>query len=69
MLIPPVCFTCGKPIGHLYQKYLDRVQEISEKKEKSEQTPEDIALNELRLKRYCCRRMFLCHKDFYNEIS
>ena len=68
MLIFPVCFTCGKPIGHLYEKYLNKITEISDQRqgsvEKYTETPEAIVLDELGLKRYCCRRMFLCHKDF-----
>ena len=73
MLIPPRCFTCGKPIGHLYDKYLNDVQAIHQEQEasgkKSDATPQKIVLDRIGFTRYCCRRMFLCHQDFYNEIS
>lgn len=29
MLIPPLCQTCGQPIGHLYQIYLETLQKLS----------------------------------------
>ncbi|MCS7098883.1 MAG: DNA-directed RNA polymerase subunit N [Sulfolobales archaeon] len=59
MIIPVRCFTCGKVIGHLWEEYARRVS----KGEK----PEDV-LNDLGIKRYCCRRMFLSHVDLIDEI-
>jgi len=46
-LFPIRCFTCGKVIGHLYEKY-----------EKKNDDAEKI-LDELNVVRMCCRRMFL----------
>ena len=51
MIFPVRCFTCGKCIGHLQNKY-DTIR-----KKKGNAT----ALDELNMKRYCCRRMFLTH--------
>lgn len=48
-LFPIRCFTCGKVIGHLYESY----------KEKIKNYPAEDILNELKLGRLCCRRMFL----------
>ena len=48
MIIPVRCFTCGKVIGNKYETYTRLLsQEVSEKD----------ALDQLELRRYCCRRM------------
>lgn len=59
MLIPIRCFTCGKPIAHLYNNYTFLV---------SEGLPVQEALDRIRLKRVCCRRMFLSHVDVGDKI-
>ena len=59
MLIPVRCFSCGKPIGHLWEEYKERVG----KGESAEKI-----LDKLGLERYCCRRMFLSHKDYIDEV-
>ncbi|MEM0065875.1 MAG: DNA-directed RNA polymerase subunit N [Sulfolobales archaeon] len=59
MIIPVRCFTCGKVIGHLWDEYVKRVA--------SGENPGKV-LDELGVKRYCCRRMFLSHVDLINEI-
>jgi len=59
MLIPVRCFSCGKPIGHLWEEYKERT-------EKGE-TPEKV-LDKLGVERYCCRRMFISHKDYIDEV-
>jgi len=58
MIIPIRCFTCGKPIGHLYKAYSERV--ISE-------DPKAV-LDDLGIERYCCRRMFLSHVNLIDEV-
>lgn len=60
MLIPVRCFSCGKPIGHLWEEYREKI-------EKGE-SPEKV-LDKLGLERYCCRRMFLSHKDYIDEVA
>lgn len=59
MIIPVRCFTCGKVIGHLWEEYARRVA--------SGENP-GKALDDLGVRRYCCRRMFLSHVDLINEI-
>ncbi len=50
MIIPVRCFSCGKVIGSKWEPYHDMITRgISEKE----------ALNNLGLKRYCCKRMLL----------
>jgi len=60
MIIPVRCFTCGKVIGNLYNTFLLLLIE----KDYSEQD----ALDVLKLKRYCCRRMLLTHVDLIDKL-
>jgi len=60
MIFPVRCFTCGKVIGHLWEEYKKRVE--------SGEDPEKV-LDELGVKRYCCRQIFLSHKDLLKEIA
>ncbi|PIN70086.1 DNA-directed RNA polymerase subunit N [Candidatus Woesearchaeota archaeon CG11_big_fil_rev_8_21_14_0_20_43_8] len=53
MIIPVRCFSCGKPIGHLWEEF----------KEKSKTKDRGEILDALDMKRYCCRAMFLGHVD------
>ncbi len=59
MIIPVRCFSCGKVIGENYEKFKERV----DKGEKA-----DKVLDELDIKRYCCRRMVFSHVDFMDEL-
>jgi len=59
MLFPVRCFTCGKLIGHLWEEYSRRV--------KAGEDPGKV-LDELGVKRYCCRRMFISHVDLVDQI-
>jgi len=54
MIIPIRCFSCGKPIGHLWEEFAERVAN-GEKRGK--------VMDDLELERYCCRSMFLGHVD------
>ena len=54
MIIPIRCFSCGKPIAHLWEQYKKRVAAGEEPKK---------ILDELGLERYCCRALFLGHID------
>lgn len=49
---PVRCFTCGSVIGDLYEEY-----------KKLAPSGADKALNQLGVKRYCCRRMFISHVE------
>ncbi|HUS49016.1 MAG TPA: DNA-directed RNA polymerase subunit N [Candidatus Paceibacterota bacterium] len=60
MIIPIRCFSCGKPIGHLYEQFKKRVE--------SGENPKKV-LDELGLERYCCRALFLGHVDLLPLIS
>ena len=54
MIIPIRCFSCNKPVAHLWEEYVDRVEKGEDKKE---------GLDKLGLERYCCRALFLGHVD------
>ena len=59
MIIPVRCFTCGKVIGNVWDKYLnllDSGKEIAE------------ALDILGMRRYCCRRMLISHVDLIEKL-
>ena len=75
MIIPVRCFTCGKVVGNKYNKFTDLLEEIESKKNKGELPEKDadktvhaIALDELGLDRYCCRRMILTHVDLISKL-
>ena len=72
MIIPMVCFTCGEPIAHLYETYLEYIGKINEEQEKNtnieEKSKEFIALSKLKIGNDCCRRMFICQHDMYNKL-
>jgi len=58
--IPIRCFTCGKPVGGLWEKYKERV-------EKGEQPGK--VLDDLGVERYCCRTLLLTHRDIIKKIA
>jgi DNA-directed RNA polymerase subunit N len=60
IIIPVRCFTCGKVVGHLWEEFKKR----TEKGEDSEKV-----LNDLGLKRYCCRQLFMGHVDLLREAA
>ncbi|KAA0155377.1 hypothetical protein FNF27_02145 [Cafeteria roenbergensis] len=63
MIIPVRCFTCGKVIGNKYEKYMRMLDDDEETGE-----PASRAMDELGLKRYCCRRMILTHVDLIDQL-
>lgn len=61
MMIPIRCMSCGKPVAHLWESFL----------EKTEQRTKDMkqTLDELGLERQCCRSVFLGHIDLIDDIA
>ncbi len=59
MIIPIRCFSCGRLIAHEFDEYVKRVA----KKE----NPEKV-MNDLGIRRYCCRRTIFSHVDLMGEI-
>jgi len=60
MIIPIRCFSCGKPIAHLWKKFKERTSAGEDPKK---------VLDELGLERYCCRAMFLGQTDLLELIN
>ncbi len=60
MIVPIRCFSCGKPIGQLWEEYKKRISEGENPKK---------VLDELGLERFCCRSIFLGQEDFIELIS
>jgi DNA-directed RNA polymerase subunit N (RpoN/RPB10) len=75
MIIPIKCFTCGMVLADKYRYYVEEVRKRKlEKnmdvdkvmyltKEFRQKTPEGDVMDELLLKRMCCRRHMLTHVD------
>lgn len=70
MNIEPIsCFTCGKILGNLWDVYASEV--IKNKTDNDsflniltlKQTAESKAFEKINVKRYCCKRMLLGHKN------
>jgi DNA-directed RNA polymerase subunit N len=59
MMIPVRCFSCGQVIGNKWEKFKERVDKGED--------PEKV-LDDLGVKRYCCRRMLVGHIDLIDEI-
>jgi DNA-directed RNA polymerase subunit N len=51
-MFPIRCFSCGGVISEVYEEYVSKLKE-----------GEDLsnALDDLGIKKYCCRRMFISH--------
>ena len=59
MMIPIRCYTCGKVIAHLYDQFLEGIEEGKDPKE---------LLDSFGLNRYCCRRMLITHVELIDDI-
>ena len=79
MIIPVRCMTCNKVLGDLWQTYERRVKEQQDaahaahevkdhKPHKKDEFSTGKILDELGVKRYCCRRHLLAHVDFMEII-
>ncbi len=60
MIIPIRCMTCGKPVAQFWEAYQREV--------KKGRSPQKV-LDELGLDRYCCRSLFLTHKDLTKSVG
>ena len=75
MIIPVKCFTCGEVLANKYEYFKIKVREkkrantldinkvIYLTQENVEKTPEGIIMDDLGLKKMCCRRHMLTHVD------
>ncbi len=60
MIIPMRCFGCAKPVSHLWETYKEKVKNGEDRKK---------VLDEIGLKRYCCRALFLGHVDLVETVG
>ena len=60
MIIPVRCWSCGKPIGHLYEEYKEKAAMNEDSKK---------VLDKLGVKRYCCRSMLIGHVDLIDDAA
>lgn len=59
MLIPIRCYTCHRVVANVYDKYQQLL---------SDGVEPDVALDELGLHMYCCRRMMISQVDIIDEL-
>ena len=59
MIIPIRCFTCGSLIADKWEEFVKRVR--------AGEDPRKV-LDDLGVKRYCCRRMLLSHVELIDEL-
>lgn len=68
------CFTCAKPIAHIWLEYKALVEEyrladLNElESDDQKKSPAFRALAKLHIGRDCCRRMFICQHDMYQKV-
>ncbi len=60
MMIPIRCFSCGQVVGDKWEEFNTRV---NQKKEDSGKVLDDMKVN-----RYCCRRMLVSHIDLIDDV-
>ena len=77
MIIPIRCFTCGKVLGDKYEWFIQKTKEKTGSSEPEildvtadtiKKSTQGLLLDELGLKRYCCRRVMLGHVDLIDII-
>ena len=59
MIIPVRCFSCGRPIAHLWEQFKKRVAEGEDSGK---------VLDDLGIERYCCRMTMMGTVDLTDDI-
>jgi len=60
MIIPIRCWSCGKPIAHLWEDFQARV---------AKGEPMKKVMDDLGLDRYCCRQQIMGHVELIDIAS
>lgn len=81
MIIPIRCFTCNQIIANKWNKYQEKIQEQYLKEDITnnikkrfidvnnlDKNIEGKILDELKIHKYCCRRMLMSHVDMAEII-
>lgn len=68
-MIPPiVCFTCGRPLGSLWDRYEELVKHYTQTPDPKSPSPIYSALADLKIGRVCCRTMMMTNQNMYRGI-
>ncbi|THY19316.1 hypothetical protein D6D01_07090 [Aureobasidium pullulans] len=59
MIIPIRCFSCGKVVADLWERYMVLLDDGM---------ADGDAMDKLGLTRYCCRRMLMTHVDLIEKL-
>ena len=59
MIIPIRCFTCGRPLAQYWEEFRSRVERGEDPRR---------VLDELGIRRYCCRKTLLAHVPAIYEV-
>ena len=74
MIIPIRCMTCGKVLGDKWNYYVNKTEKLEKTNildlnmKTIKKTEKGKVMDELGLKRYCCRRHILTHCDLVEII-
>ncbi len=68
-MIPVRCFTCGKVISDVYEEFSRRANERRREHPRGEELELGDILDDLNVKRYCCRRMLLTHVEIVDILA
>lgn len=60
MIVPVRCFSCGKPIGHLWEEFKKRTLDGED--------PQKV-FDEVGIERYCCKSVFIGQTDLIELTS
>ena len=68
-MIPVRCFTCGKVISDVYEEFKQRANERRREHPIGKKLELGDILDDLKVKRYCCRRMLLTHVEIADILA
>jgi len=68
-MIPVRCFTCGKVIADVYEEFRRRTDERARNLQTGESLELGDILDDLGVKRYCCRKMLLTHVEIVDILA
>ncbi|MBW3002089.1 DNA-directed RNA polymerase subunit N [Candidatus Woesearchaeota archaeon] len=60
MIIPIRCWSCGKPIGQLWEEFKTRIEKGENRKD---------VMEDLGLERYCCKAIMMGHVDLIDTSA
>ena len=60
MIIPVRCFSCGRPVAQNWEEYQKRTDKGEDKKK---------VLDELGVKSFCCRALFMGHVELIDTAA